>query len=45
MIPTEPIGSVPRPTALIDAIEALGDGTDPQLEPLYDAAEAILGES
>jgi 5-methyltetrahydropteroyltriglutamate--homocysteine methyltransferase len=38
MIPTEPIGSVPRPNALIDAIEALGDGTNPQLEPLYDAA-------
>jgi 5-methyltetrahydropteroyltriglutamate--homocysteine methyltransferase len=40
MIPTEPIGSIPRPTALIDAIEAVGDGTDPSLEPLYDAAIA-----
>jgi 5-methyltetrahydropteroyltriglutamate--homocysteine methyltransferase len=38
MIPTEPIGSIPRPTELIDAIAKLGDGTDPRLEPLYDAA-------
>src|SRR5690349_841805 len=38
MIPTEPIGSVPRPAALIDAIARTGDGTDPSLEPLYDEA-------
>jgi 5-methyltetrahydropteroyltriglutamate--homocysteine methyltransferase len=38
MIPTEPIGSVPRPTELIDAIADIGDGTHPSLEPLYDAA-------
>jgi 5-methyltetrahydropteroyltriglutamate--homocysteine methyltransferase len=38
MIPTEPIGSVPRPTELIDAISKVGDGMDPSLEPLYDAA-------
>jgi 5-methyltetrahydropteroyltriglutamate--homocysteine methyltransferase len=38
MIPTEPIGSIPRPKALIDAIAALGDGTDPRLEPLYETA-------
>ena len=38
MIPTEPIGSVPRPTELIDAITALGDGTDLRLDPLYAAA-------
>src|SRR4051812_16107149 len=38
MIPTEPIGSIPRPKALIDGISALGDGTDARLEPLYDAA-------
>jgi 5-methyltetrahydropteroyltriglutamate--homocysteine methyltransferase len=38
MIPTEPIGSIPRPPELIDAIEKLGDGTDPRLEPQYDAA-------
>ena len=38
MIPTEPIGSIPRPDKLLDAIAAVGDGADPQLEPLYDAA-------
>src|SRR6185312_7311919 len=36
---TEPIGSIPRPRALIEAIAAAGDGTDPALDPLY--AEAI----
>jgi 5-methyltetrahydropteroyltriglutamate--homocysteine methyltransferase len=36
-VPTEPIGSIPRPLALIEAIAAL-DGTDPALEPLYDEA-------
>jgi len=40
MIPTEPIGSIPRPTELIDAIARLGDGTDPGLEPMYEAAIA-----
>jgi 5-methyltetrahydropteroyltriglutamate--homocysteine methyltransferase len=34
-IPTEPIGSIPRPQALIDAIAKIGDGTAPALEPLY----------
>ncbi len=34
-IPTEPIGSIPRPRALIDAIAELGDGTAPALDPLY----------
>jgi 5-methyltetrahydropteroyltriglutamate--homocysteine methyltransferase len=38
MIPTEPIGSVPRPAELIDAISRTGNGTDPSLEPMYDAA-------
>ena len=38
MIPTEPIRSIPRPTELIDGIEAIGNGTDPGLDPLYDAA-------
>lgn len=38
MIPTEPIGSIPRPPELIEAIAATGDGADPRLEPLYDAA-------
>ena len=37
-IPTEPIGSIPRPLALIEAIKTKGDGTDPTLEPLYDEA-------
>jgi len=36
-IPTEPIGSIPRPLALIDAIAARG-GTDPALDPLYEKA-------
>jgi 5-methyltetrahydropteroyltriglutamate--homocysteine methyltransferase len=38
MIPTEPIGSIPRPKALLAAIAACGDGTHPSLDPLYDAA-------
>ena len=38
MIPTEPIGSIPRPLALIDAVKAMGDHTDPRLEQLYDDA-------
>ena len=37
MIPTEPIGSLPRPPALIDAL-AHFDSDDPRLEPLYLAA-------
>src|SRR5688572_8128149 len=37
-IPTEPIGSIPRPPSLIEAIAAAGDGTDTKLDPLYDAA-------
>jgi 5-methyltetrahydropteroyltriglutamate--homocysteine methyltransferase len=37
MIPTEPIGSIPRPLELIDAV-AQGDSEDPALDPLYDAA-------
>jgi hypothetical protein len=39
IIPTEPIGSIPRPVALLDAIEAAGgNNDDPGLEPLYDEA-------
>lgn len=34
-IPTEPIGSIPRPPTLIGAIAKLGDGTAAALEPLY----------
>lgn len=36
-ISTEPIGSIPRPPELIEAIAARG-GTDPVLESLFDAA-------
>jgi 5-methyltetrahydropteroyltriglutamate--homocysteine methyltransferase len=36
-IPTEPIGSIPRPLALIEAI-ATHDGADPALDRLYDEA-------
>jgi 5-methyltetrahydropteroyltriglutamate--homocysteine methyltransferase len=37
MIPTEPIGSIPRPRALLEAIEKYGP-EHPALEPLYAAA-------
>ncbi len=37
IIPTEPIGSIPRPLRLIEAVAAT-DGTDPALDPLYDEA-------
>ena len=37
MIPTEPIGSIPRPLKLLDAIKRLG-GRHPSLAPLYDEA-------
>jgi 5-methyltetrahydropteroyltriglutamate--homocysteine methyltransferase len=36
-IPTEPIGSIPRPPALIEAVSAR-DGTDPSLDGMYDDA-------
>jgi 5-methyltetrahydropteroyltriglutamate--homocysteine methyltransferase len=36
-IPTEPIGSIPRPRRLIDAIEAHG-ADSPELEPFYEEA-------
>ena len=36
-IPTEPIGSIPRPLALLDAL-ATHDADDPALDPLYEAA-------
>ena len=38
-IPTEPIGSIPRPRKLVEAIAAAGDGMAEDLDPLY--AEAI----
>lgn len=37
LIPTEPIGSIPRPLELIEAV-AGGDSESPALDPLYDAA-------
>jgi 5-methyltetrahydropteroyltriglutamate--homocysteine methyltransferase len=37
-IPTEPIGSIPRPVALIEAVEKLGDHDHPSLQPMYDEA-------
>jgi 5-methyltetrahydropteroyltriglutamate--homocysteine methyltransferase len=38
-IPTEPIGSIPRPPDLIDAVARNGGNPDdPALEPLFDAA-------
>jgi 5-methyltetrahydropteroyltriglutamate--homocysteine methyltransferase len=37
-IPTEPIGSIPRPPALIAAIAEAGDFADPRLDPLYEEA-------
>lgn len=36
MIPTEPIGSLPRPSALIEAVA--GDPDDPRLDALYEDA-------
>jgi 5-methyltetrahydropteroyltriglutamate--homocysteine methyltransferase len=37
-IPTEPIGSIPRPLELIEAMAAAGDGADPTLDTVYGAA-------
>ena len=37
IIPTEPIGSIPRPIPLIEAV-ADGSVTDPDIDPLYEAA-------
>lgn len=37
-IPTEPIGSIPRPRALVEALTAAGDSDDPKLRDLCDAA-------
>jgi 5-methyltetrahydropteroyltriglutamate--homocysteine methyltransferase len=37
-IPTEPIGSIPRPAELIEAIFQAGDHLDPRLDPLYEEA-------
>src|SRR5215470_10470643 len=35
---TEPIGSIPRPLQLIEAVKASGDNSDPRLDSLYDDA-------
>jgi 5-methyltetrahydropteroyltriglutamate--homocysteine methyltransferase len=37
-LPTEPVGSIPRPKALLDKIEEYGDHADPRLQPLYESA-------
>jgi 5-methyltetrahydropteroyltriglutamate--homocysteine methyltransferase len=37
-IPTEPIGSIPRPLQLIEAVAASGDYADPELDTLYEQA-------
>jgi 5-methyltetrahydropteroyltriglutamate--homocysteine methyltransferase len=37
-IPTEPIGSMPRPRSLLEEIERAGDATAPSLEPHYEEA-------
>jgi 5-methyltetrahydropteroyltriglutamate--homocysteine methyltransferase len=44
-IPTEPIGSIPRPVELIEAIAEAGDYADQSLDPLYEKAirETIEG--
>src|SRR5688572_28633183 len=39
-IPTEPIGSIPRPPELIDAIAKLGNHEHPKLNTMYEAAIA-----
>src|SRR5262245_62135072 len=38
VISTEPIGSIPRPLQLIEAVMAAGDNADPKLDPLYEEA-------
>lgn len=37
-IPTEPVGSIPRPLSLIEAVRCVRDGMDPSLDGLYEAA-------
>jgi 5-methyltetrahydropteroyltriglutamate--homocysteine methyltransferase len=38
MIPTEPIGSIPRPRQLIESLNRIEASGDPSLEPLYEEA-------
>jgi len=37
-IPTEPLGSIPRPMPLIEALAETGDHSDPALDSLYEEA-------
>ena len=37
-IPTEPIGSIPRPLKLLEALRTHPSGTDPGLDPFYEEA-------
>ena len=37
VIPTEPIGSIPRPLSLIELVRST-DSSDPQLDPYYEEA-------
>ncbi len=37
-IPTEPIGSIPRPLRIIEELARLGDSEHPDMAPLYDDA-------
>src|SRR5579872_7632101 len=37
-IPTEPIGSIPRPRALVEALTASGDSDDPRIQDLCEEA-------
>jgi len=37
-IPTEPIGSIPRPLEIIEAVARIGDPEHPDLTPLYEEA-------
>lgn len=37
-IPTEPIGSIPRPLRIIEEVTRLGDSEHPELEALYEEA-------
>jgi hypothetical protein len=40
-IPTEPVGSIPRPPALLDAVESLGP-ENVALDPMYEEAIRML---
>ncbi len=44
-IPTEPIGSIPRPLPLLNALAEVRDGADPRLDALYEEAVRATIES